>query len=115
MIPNILNAVVGLFLVYAAIVAPQLITGGGASLLVAAAVIFVLAFWARRSDHRPWQNNINMALAAILAAATAVQMMGAAPDRFWSAIWIGIAVAVLSLWAALYRPQSSSGRPVRQT
>ena len=110
MIPNILNAVVGLILVYAAILAPQLINHGVGLLLGAAVLMFILAFWARRSDHHPWQNSINMALAVVLAGVTLLQFAGVPPARFWSVFWVGISVAVQALWAALYRPQPSGNR-----
>ncbi len=107
MIPNVLNALVGVALVYAAILQPALINAGVGPLLTAAIVMFVLAFWAKRSDHHQWQNSINMALAVILAAVTLQQFAGVPSGNFWAAFWVGISVAVLSLWAALYRPQPS--------
>lgn len=110
MIPNVLNALVGLVLVYAAILAPHLIANGVGLLLGAAVVMFILALWARRSDHHPWQNNVNMVLAVILAGVTVLQFAGVPPVTFWSVFWVGISVAVLALWAALYRPRPA-GNP----
>ncbi|MEO8443462.1 MAG: hypothetical protein ABI567_00455 [Gammaproteobacteria bacterium] len=105
MIPNIINFVTGLLLVYLAIFSPATITAGVAPLLIAAAVIFICAFLARRSDHHPWHNTVNMALAVVLGLVTVAQLAGVPRAEFWSAIWIGIAVAMLASWAALYRPQ----------
>ncbi|MCE7902088.1 MAG: hypothetical protein DYH20_05345 [Gammaproteobacteria bacterium PRO9] len=105
MIPNLINFVIGLVLVYLAIFSPESITSGVGPLVIAAVVIFVLAFLARRSDHHPWQNTVNMGLAVILAGATMAQLAGLPSAEFWGAIWIGIAVSMLALWAALYKPQ----------
>ncbi len=105
MIPNLINFVLGLFLVYLAIFSPVSITTGIGPLLIAAAAIFVLAFLARRSDHHPWQNTVNMGLAVILGITTLAQLIGLPSAEFWGAIWIGIAVSMLALWAVLYRPK----------
>ncbi len=110
MIPNLINFLIGLFLVYLAIFSPQFITTSVGPLLIAAVAIFICAFLARRSDHHPWQNTVNMTLAVTLGAVTAVQLAGIPGAGFWSAIWIGIAVAVLASWAALYRPQPNGAR-----
>lgn len=114
MIPNLLNFLIGLVLVYLAIFSPETITTGVGPLVGAAVVIFVLAFLARRTDHHPWQNTVNMGLAVILGCATAAQLAGLPSADFWSAIWIGIAVSVLALWAVLYKPRPQASGNLRQ-
>jgi hypothetical protein len=105
MIPNVLNALIGVALIYAAILHPALISGGLGPLLTAAVVMFSLAYWARHSDHHPWQSSVNMVLAVVLAAITLLQLARVPLATFWGVFWIGMIVAVLSLWAAIYRPR----------
>jgi len=104
MIANLFNVVLGIALVYAAVLRPSLVAGRPAVLFVAAACIFVAAGLARRSDHHPWQNNINMLLALLLAGITALRLSYVPLAAFWSEFSVGTSVAVLALWAALYRP-----------
>jgi hypothetical protein len=75
---------------------------------VAAAVIGIAAWLARRSDHHPWQNNANMMLALMLAIVTALPLAQFPLASFWSQFSVGTMVAVLALWAALYKPPASS-------
>lgn len=111
---NLVNVFVGLALIYVAILQPMLL--GGRPLLFAAVgvLMFVAAWLARRSDHHPWQNNTNMMLALLLVVLALVRVERFPLASFWSVFWIGLIVAVLALWAALYRPNaaaSSGERP----
>ncbi len=107
MIANLFNVFVGLALVYLAVLRPSLIGARPALLLVAAACIVVAAWLARRSDTHPWQNYTNMLLAVMLAGMTALQLAHIPLTAFWTQFSVGTAVAVLALWAALYRPTKS--------
>jgi hypothetical protein len=111
---NLVNVFIGLALIYAAILQPRLL--GGRPLLFAAVgvLMFVAAWLARRSDHHPWQNNTNMVLALLLVVLALVRVERFPLVSFWSVFWIGLIVAMLALWAALYRPNaatSSGERP----
>ena len=111
---NFVNVVIGLALIYVAILQPILL--GGRPLLFAAigVLMFVAAWLARRSDHHPWQNNTNMILALLLVVLALVRVERFPLASFWSVFWIGLIVSVLALWAALYRPSaatSSGERP----
>jgi hypothetical protein len=107
MIANLLNTLIGLGLTYTAILHPSLLEGRGWLLLIVAAIIFVTAWVARRSDFHPWQNNANMAVAALLALFAALALGHFPVAQFWGEFSTGTIVAVLALWAALYRPRSS--------
>jgi len=107
MFANLFNVLLGLVLVYAAVLQPSLTAGRPTLLSVAAACIFAAAWLARRSDHHPWQNNVNMVLAVVLVAITALRFEHAPLAAFWSQFSVGTTVAVLALWAALYRPTGS--------
>jgi uncharacterized membrane protein len=104
MYANSLNVVLGIALVYAAILRPSLIAARPELLFVAAGGILVLAWLARRTDHHPWQNNVNMLLGVLLAATAALQLSHFPLAAFWMQFSVGTAVAVLAFWAALYRP-----------
>ena len=107
MFANLLNVVVGLALVYAAVLQPALVDRRPALLFAAAAVIGVAAWLARRSDYHPWQNNMNIILALVLACVTALPLAHFPLATFWCQFSVGTVVAVLALWAALYKPAAS--------
>jgi len=109
MIPNILNTIVGIALVYCAILAPGplhntpwLLLGGGIG-------IMVLALWARSSDKLKWFNLVNAILgAALVFLGIARALIAVHPlVMFWWVFWVGIIVAVLAFWSALYSHDSS--------
>ncbi len=105
MIPNILNTLIGIALVYTAVLAPTGLAHPMALTLVAV-VIFVLSFWALATDHHKWQNTTDCALAIVLFLLAGLQWGGMAAEllMFWGVFWVGMLVAVFALWAALYRP-----------
>jgi hypothetical protein len=104
MVANLFNVLLGLALVYVAVLQPSLTWNRPVLLLVAAALMFVAAWLARRSDHHPWQNNTNMVLAVLLPAVSALRAEHLPLAMVWSQFSIGTVVAVLALWAVLYRP-----------
>jgi hypothetical protein len=107
MVANLFNALLGLALVYVAVLQPSLTWNRPGLLLVAAALMFVAAWLARGSDHHPWQNNTNMVLAVLLPAVGTLRVEHLPLAMFWSQFAIGTVVAVLALWAALYRPATA--------
>ena len=109
MIANLVNTVVGIVMVYAAVLKPSLVQGVPVNLLAASIVIVGCAAWARTSDRMSWFSLTNIvagAIAVILAAAQMV-MDTAALVSFWGVFWIGLIVSVTALWAALYRQSSA--------
>jgi hypothetical protein len=111
MIANLINTVLGLALVWAAVLEPDLLHSPWV-LIVGAVVIFVLEIWARLSDHHPWQSTTNMVLAVCLLAVGLLKLVGASDPlvQFWGVFWIGTAVSIVALWAALYRPNVQRAR-----
>jgi hypothetical protein len=107
MVANLFNVILGLLLVYIAVLQPSLTAQRPALLLAIAAAIFVAAWLARPTDHHPWQNNTNLLLAVILGAVAALRLEHYPLAVFWSQFSIGTIVSVLALWAVLYRPASS--------
>jgi len=106
MFPNALNTAIGLLLVYAAVLQPDLAARHPWVLAAAALAMLVLAVWARRYDAVRWMSAVNAALAIALLALGVADWSVALPRllTFWGVFWIGLVVAVLALWAALYRP-----------
>jgi predicted ferric reductase len=107
MMANLLNTLLGIGLVYAIILNPDLI-GSPWRVVVIAIVIFALALWSRRTDYDPWQSSTNIVLALLLLL---IGLSKFSPYisplvNFWGIFWIGILLAILALWAAIYRPPS---------
>ena len=105
MIANLLNTLLGLWLVYAAVLRPAWASEAW-KLAIAGIVVIALALWARAGDHRKWQSSVNMLLGLVLLLLAGLRLAGVvAPlTMFWGVFWPGILVAVLALWSALYRP-----------
>jgi hypothetical protein len=109
MIAHILNALLGMWLAYAAILAPPLLSQSRWPMAIVGAAIVVLGVLARPGEHLKWAGTTDIALGGILAAAAlAGAVAGSAAFGFWIVLWIGVIVAVVSLWSALYRPRAAS-------
>jgi hypothetical protein len=69
--------------------------------------IVMLALIARRSDFSGWQSATNIVLGIVLVVITLINW--AVPlsplVTFWINLWVGLTVASLALWAALYHPK----------
>lgn len=104
MTPNLVNTLIGLLLIYAAILNPSLLTGRYFPLLIVAIAMLLMAILARRSDAHPWQSNVNITMAILLAALSFLPPDLLKVATFWGPFWIGIIVAITALWAALYQP-----------
>jgi hypothetical protein len=109
MIANLVNVVLGLALVYVAVLEPAATARRPALLLALAVIMFVAAWLARRGDHHPWQNNTNMVLAVLLALLALLHPAQFPLAVFWIQFSGGSLIAVLALWAALYHPAASAG------
>lgn len=103
MIPNTVNTIVGLVLVYASILLPNWLGHRYLPLLGFAVVLFALALWARRSDVRRWFSTVNMVLAVLLAILSLFPLAVLPSITFWGSFWVGCLVSVVAFWAALYR------------
>jgi hypothetical protein len=114
MIANIVNTLLGLALVYCAILAPGPVGHTAWVLLASGAGIVGLALWARSSDRLKWFNLVNLILGTALLLLGIVRNFIAVPPLvlFWWVFWVGILVAVFAFWSALYTlDRSGSGEP----
>ncbi|MGH8042013.1 MAG: hypothetical protein ACREPN_08220 [Rudaea sp.] len=106
MTPGILNTLIGLALVYLSVLHLALIEGRVWHLLVAAVAIIVLSLWSRRGDAMKWFSTTTIVLGVLLLGFAIAQWTTPIAHlfAFWCVFFDGILVAVLALWAALYRP-----------
>jgi hypothetical protein len=109
MIANLVNVVLGLAVVYCAVLEPALMAHHPGLLLGAAVIVLLAAWLARRTDHHPWQNTVNIVLAVLLAVQALLHFAEFPLAVFWIQFLAGSLIAILALWAVLYRPASSPG------
>jgi len=108
MIANLLNTILGLWLVYSTVLDPTW-TANYWKIPVAGVLVLLLALWARASDYRKWQSSVNLVLGVVLLVLATLHWAELLSPLviFWGVFWPGILVAILALWAALYHPASS--------
>ena len=111
MIANALNTLLGIALVYGAILAPNALAANPRAIPFAGFAIVALALWARSTDKLKWFSAINgalglalMLLGLLLAGATAIHPL----VTFWWIFWVGIIVAMFALWSAIYTRDATS-------
>lgn len=105
MIPNLINTLAGLVLAYAVVLNPIWIERRFFPLLGFAAVMLVMALWARRTDAHPWFSSVNIVLAILLGVLAMLPLAALPFLTFWTGFWVGCAVPVIAFWAVLYRPK----------
>ena len=112
MIPNLLNTALGIALVYCAILVPGPLHDGAWPLMAAGIGIIALGLWARRNDKLKWFNLVNVVLGAALVLLGIARALTPVHPlvMFWWVFWVGIIVAVLAFWSALYNRESSAIR-----
>lgn len=103
MIANLINTIAGLMLVYSIVLHPTWVEQRYFPLLGFAAVMLVMAVWARRSDPHPWFSWTNIVLAIALGLLSLLPLATLPYLTFWVAFWVGCSVPIVALWAALYR------------
>jgi hypothetical protein len=108
MIGNLLNVLLGLWLVYSAIFANPAGDMNIAALAASAAAVIVFAAWARRTDPMAWPGDTNLVLGALLLLVAVIRWAVYAPPllSFWILLLVGIAIAVVAMWSMLYRPDT---------
>lgn len=106
MIPNLINTILGLVLVYATVLHPAWVERPYFPLAAFAVLMLGMALWARRSDSHPWFSNVNTVLAVALGVLSLLPLPTLPELTFWGGLWIGVLVPTIALWAALYKPVS---------
>jgi hypothetical protein len=110
MIANILNFLIGLGVSYVAIFGTPASASVPWILAPVGIAIVVLALIARRSDSSGWQSATNTVLGIVLLVVTLINWgVPLSPlVTFWIELWVGLTVASLALWAALYHPKEGA-------
>src|SRR5215472_10660153 len=113
MIANVLNFLIGLSVSYVAIFATPGVTAPWILAPVGVAIV-VLALIARRSDFSGWQSATNIVLGTVLLVITLINWgLPISPlVTFWINLWVGLTVASLALWGALYHPKENAAESV---
>lgn len=111
MIPNIINTLVGLGLIYATVLQPTWIEQQYLPMGIFAIVILVMAIWARRTDAHYWFSTVNISLAVALGILSLFPLPTLPNLTFWGGFWVGSLVPVIALWAAIYPPKPASEQP----
>lgn len=115
MIPSLINTAIGIWLVYAAVLNPSEL-GARMAVFASGVVIFLLAIWAYRLDYLKWPSVTVALLGAAFAIYAGLRLFEESRFlTFWVALFIGVAVAIVSLWSVLYRqpsaPEYAGARP----
>ena len=113
MIANLLNFLIGLWVVYVAIFGMPASAPVPWLLAPVGIAIVALALVARRSDFSGWQSTTNTVLGIVLVIDTLVEraVVMSPLVAFWVELWVGLTVASLALWAALYHPKGGANLP----
>lgn len=105
MIRDILNAVLGIVLIYVAILQQTLLHSarGAAMEAIAGVVIVVLAAQALKTRDA-WYSQVMIPLGAALALFAIPAALFTLPVTLesWFVFWVGVFTAVIALWGALY-------------
>lgn len=110
MLANLVNTLIGIIMVYAAVLAPQFIHGDKVIASLVGLAIIGLALWSRMSDAARWFSATIMAVGGVVLLLALAQLLTTLPSlvMFWGVFWCGTIVAVVALWAALYRPREQA-------
>ena len=104
MVASLLNTLLGLWLVYAAVLDLALLEGSAWPLALAALALVALGLWAYSSDYLKWPGITNAVVGVVLLVLllSGARVLSHALT-FWAAFWSGNIAGVLSLWSVLYR------------
>ena len=107
-VANILNTLLGLGMVYIAILDLGVLAGKIWPMAVLAVVVFVLALFSRRHDVETWQSSTTMVVSVGLLGLALVLHQPWQYFTFWGLFWVGILVSTLALWGAIQGPLEDS-------
>lgn len=109
MVASLLNTLLGLFLVSAAVLDPTTVQTRTVLMAASAAAVATLGVRATAVDYLKWPGVIALALGICLFVFFATGSAAESPEvTFWIAFWSGNTIGVVSLWSVLYRGPSVS-------
>ena len=104
MIPSALEGMLGLWLVWVAVLDPALIGSRTWIVGVSAIAIIVLAIVALFFDYLKWPAVTDIVVGVVLLAVSFTGTVIASPIfTFWMLFWAGSVVGTVSLWSVFYR------------
>lgn len=110
MIANAVNAMLGIGLVYLAVLQPSVLAATPWILLGVGVAVIGLALVASRSDFLNWPSNTILVIGVLLIGSPLLRaQLSSWVFTFWGVFWAGLIIALMALWAALYRPSHNDG------
>ncbi len=104
MVPSLLEGLLGLWLVWIAVLDPALEVAHGSAVVVPCLAMIVLGVWTFRIDYLKWPSVTDIVLGATLGTLFIVdRIMGVDALTFWFLVWGGCVAGIVSLWSAFYR------------
>jgi len=102
MIPNLINTLGGLALMYAVVLHAAWVEQRYFPLAAFAVVFLVMALWARRTDPHPWFSWTGIIASVALGILSLFELATLPYLTFWASFWIGCTVSIVAFWALLY-------------
>ena len=104
MIPSLLEGLLGLWLVWVAVLDPALEATHGSAIVVPCLAMVVLGAQAFRVDYLKWPSVTDIVLGFALGTVFIIdRITGADTLTFWFLIWGGSVAGIVSLWSVFYR------------
>ena len=104
MIPSLLEGLLGLWLVWVAVLDPTLVDSHGWVIALSAMVLLLLGLAAFRIDYLKWPAATDVALGVVLLALYfGTSIASSNTLTFWMLFWSGCIVGIVSLWSVFYR------------
>ena len=104
MIPSLLAGLLGLWLVWAGVLEPDLVQSQPWIIALSAALLIILGLVAFRFDYLKWPALTDIAVGTVLLALFVFTgLVHSILIAFWMLFWSGCAVGIVSLWSAFYR------------
>lgn len=107
MIPSLLEGLLGLWLVWVAVLDPALLESRAWIVALSAIVMVLLAIVALRLDYLKWPAVTDIVVGVILLAVSFTVAFTSPTSTFWMLFWAGSVAGTVSLWSVFYRgPQT---------
>ena len=104
MIPSLLEALLGLWLVWVAVLDPGLTDAHPGLIALSAILMIVLGVAAFRLDYLKWPAVTDVVVGAVLLVLFFETRIAASSAlTFWMLFWSGCIAGIVSLWSAFYR------------
>ncbi len=104
MVPNLLEGLLGLWLVWVAVLDPALVDSHGWVIALSAIVLVLLGLAAFRIDYLKWPAVTDVVLGLVLLVLYfGTSIVSSGTLTFWMLFWSGCIAGIVSLWSVFYR------------